>query len=92
MTREMGKPIGQSKGEVIKCADACDYYADNTEKLLAPHSYNIPGNTVYTTYEPIGPLFILMPFNFPLWMPLKCAIPHMMAGNTIILKHAENCP
>eukprot|EP00358_Blepharisma_japonicum_P004071 CAMPEP_0202947226 /NCGR_PEP_ID=MMETSP1395-20130829/11189_1 /ASSEMBLY_ACC=CAM_ASM_000871 /TAXON_ID=5961 /ORGANISM="Blepharisma japonicum, Strain Stock R1072" /LENGTH=402 /DNA_ID=CAMNT_0049648359 /DNA_START=154 /DNA_END=1362 /DNA_ORIENTATION=+ len=92
MTQEMGKPIGQSKGEVLKCADCCDYYADNAEKLLAPTHYDIPGSKVYVNYEPLGPLFIIMPFNFPLWMPLKCGIPHLMAGNTIILKHAENVP
>lgn len=92
MTSEMGKPISLSKGEVLKCAEAADYYADNAEKLLSPISYNIPGSKVYSTYQPMGPLLILMPFNFPYWMPLKCAIPHLMAGNTIILKHAENCP
>jgi succinate-semialdehyde dehydrogenase / glutarate-semialdehyde dehydrogenase len=88
---EMGKPIMQSYGEIQKSHDACNYYAMNAENLLKSHSYPISADC-YTKYEPMGSIFSIMPFNFPIWMPMKTSIPHLMAGNTFILKHAENVP
>jgi acyl-CoA reductase-like NAD-dependent aldehyde dehydrogenase len=91
MTEEMGKPISQSLGEINKSIECCNYYASHGENLLKPEQIPI-ASECYIKYEPIGPIFSIMPFNFPTWMPLKTSIPHLMAGNTIILKHAENTP
>lgn len=93
MSIEMGKAISLSRAEILKSADCCDYYAENAENLLKPIPYDIPGSSkCYAKFEPVGTVLIIMPFNFPLWMPIKTSIPHLMAGNTIILKHAENLP
>ena len=91
MTTEMGKPISQSIGEINKSIECCNYYASHGENLLKPEKIPV-GSECYVRYEPMGPIFSIMPFNFPVWMPLKTSIPHLIAGNTVILKHAENNP
>ncbi|CAG9317329.1 unnamed protein product [Blepharisma stoltei] len=92
MTIEMGKPITHSISEILKCAECCDYYAENAEKLLHPITYDLPDGRSYVRFEPVGPLLVIMPFNFPYWTPFKAVVPHLMSGNTIILKHDENMP
>ena len=64
MSSEMGKPISQSYQERVKSSDCCSYYAMNAENLLQSLNYPV-GNDCYVTYEPIGSLFLIMPFNFP---------------------------
>jgi succinate-semialdehyde dehydrogenase/glutarate-semialdehyde dehydrogenase len=88
----MGKPIDFGKLEVLKCADAARYYAEHAQDLLKDEYFDTPGSRTYVRYEPLGPIFLIMPFNFPIWMPFKAGIAHLMAGNTMILKHAENTP
>eukprot|EP00361_Fabrea_salina_P002697 CAMPEP_0202428612 /NCGR_PEP_ID=MMETSP1345-20130828/2573_1 /ASSEMBLY_ACC=CAM_ASM_000843 /TAXON_ID=342563 /ORGANISM="Fabrea Fabrea salina" /LENGTH=455 /DNA_ID=CAMNT_0049039631 /DNA_START=62 /DNA_END=1429 /DNA_ORIENTATION=+ len=92
MAIEMGKPLQSGISEVLKCAECCDYYAQNAENLLSDESFSLPDGKCYVKYQPLGPILSIMPFNFPFWMPFKMSIPHLMAGNTIILKHAENLP
>lgn len=92
MAEEMGKPVTLGRGEVLKCAAGWRYFAENAEKLLRPTEYDIDGSKVYSRYDPLGPLLLIMPFNFPIWMPFKSASGHIMAGNTIILKHTERTP
>jgi succinate-semialdehyde dehydrogenase/glutarate-semialdehyde dehydrogenase len=93
MTREMGKPITQAVAEVEKCAWACDHYAENAGAYLDPDQHaSPPGSTVKTTYEPLGPVLAVMPWNFPFWQVFRFAAPYLTAGNVGLLKHASNVP
>jgi succinate-semialdehyde dehydrogenase/glutarate-semialdehyde dehydrogenase len=89
-TREMGKPIAEAEAEVEKCATACDWFADNGERLL--RAKEIPSNATrsYVAFRPLGVLLAIMPWNFPFWQAFRAAAPAMMAGNVIVLKHASN--
>ena len=87
MAREMGKPITQGEAEVTKCAAACRYYAEHGEEMLAPRELD-DGATLL--YQPLGPVLAIMPWNFPFWQVFRFAAPALMAGNTILLKHASN--
>jgi succinate-semialdehyde dehydrogenase/glutarate-semialdehyde dehydrogenase len=90
MTLEMGKPILQSKAEVEKCAWVCDYYADNAEKFLANEIVKTEFSKSYISYQPIGVVLAVMPWNFPFWQVFRFAAPTLMAGNAGVLKHASN--
>lgn len=90
MTLEMGKPILQSKAEVEKCAWVCDYYADNAEKFLANEFVKTEFSKSYISYQPLGVILAVMPWNFPFWQVFRFAAPTLMAGNAGILKHASN--
>ncbi len=90
ITNEMGKIIGESVAEIEKCAWLCDYYADNTADLLTPEYYEADVTSSYVRFDPIGPVYGIMPWNFPFWQVLRAAVPTMMAGNTFLLKHAPN--
>lgn len=92
IAEEMGKPVTLGRMEVLKCAAACRYFAEHAEKMLGPTEFEVDGAKVYTRHDPTGPLLLIMPFNFPIWMPFKSASGHLMAGNTIILKHTERTP
>jgi len=90
MTLEMGKPILQSKGEVEKCAWVCDYYAENAEKFLANKEVKTDFAKSYVSFQPIGVVLAVMPWNFPFWQVFRFAAPTLMAGNAGVLKHASN--
>lgn len=90
MTLEMGKPILQSKAEVEKCAWVCDYYAENAEKFLANEEVKTEFSTSYVSYQPIGVVLAVMPWNFPFWQVFRFASPTLMAGNVGVLKHSSN--
>ncbi len=92
MTLEMGKPITQSLAEVDKCGWLCQYYAENCETFLQDKYTNTEANQSYVTYEPLGVLLGVMPWNFPFWQVFRFAIPAIMAGNTVVIKHASNVP
>jgi len=91
--QEMGKPVGQGKAEVLKCATLVDYYAKNAESFLRNSEVSaLPGFTKsYVTYQPLGVILAIMPWNFPMWQVIRMAVPTMIAGNTVVLKHAPNC-
>lgn len=88
MAREMGKPVTQGKAEAVKCATVCRYYAEHGEAMLAPSV--VEGGTIL--HQPFGPVLAIMPWNFPFWQVFRFAAPALMAGNTILLKHASNVP
>lgn len=90
MTTEMGKPILQSYAEVDKCAWVCEYYADNAEKFLSDQLVQTDFSKSYVSFQPLGVILAIMPWNFPLWQVFRFAAPTLMAGNTCILKHASN--
>jgi succinate-semialdehyde dehydrogenase/glutarate-semialdehyde dehydrogenase len=90
MAAEMGKPFAQGQGEVDKCAWVCDHYAENAERHLAPERAETDAAKSYVTFEPLGPVLAVMPWNFPLWQVFRFAAPALMAGNVGLLKHASN--
>ena len=90
MTLEMGKPIVQSRSEIEKCAWVCDYFADNAEKFLHDEMIQTDASKSYVSYQPLGAILAIMPWNFPFWQVIRFAAPTLMAGNTGVLKHASN--
>lgn len=90
MTIEMGKPLKQSRSEIEKCAWVCEYYAENAASFLQPRKVESDARESYVAFEPQGIILAIMPWNFPLWQAFRAAVPAMMAGNVMILKHASN--
>ena len=90
ITREMGKPINQARGEVAKSANLCDWYAEHGPAMLVTEATQVENNQAVIEYRPLGPVLAIMPWNFPLWQVLRGAVPIMLAGNSYILKHAPN--
>lgn len=92
MSREMGKLIGEARAEIEKCARCCAYYADEAPELLAPERIETDARKSYVAYQPLGTVLAIMPWNFPFWQVIRAAAPALTAGNTMVLKHADNVP
>lgn len=90
MSSEMGKPLRESEGEVEKSAVTAEYYVQNAHRLLADESVQIEGVDAWVSHEPIGLVLAVMPWNFPLWQVMRFALPSLIAGNGILLKHSPN--
>lgn len=87
---EMGKPIVESRAEILKCIWVIEYYAKNAEKFLDKEIINSDYTESYIQYDPLGIVFGIMPWNFPYWQVFRFIAPSLMAGNVCILKHASN--
>ena len=92
MAEEMGKPLAQGRGEIEKCAWACEYYAEHAERFLEDEPSETEAARSYVSYRPLGPVLAVMPWNFPFWQVVRFGAPALMAGNTILLKHAPSVP
>jgi acyl-CoA reductase-like NAD-dependent aldehyde dehydrogenase len=88
-SQEMGKPIKESRSEIEKCAWAVEFYSYNGDILLNNESLNSDANTTMITFQPLGVIASIMPWNFPYWQALRFAAPSLMAGNAIVLKPAS---
>jgi len=96
ITREMGKPIAQSRAEVLKCVKSMRFYAEHSESFLATESLADPSavaaSEAGSVWQPLGVVLAVMPWNYPFWQVVRFAAPALMAGNTGLLKHASNVP
>jgi len=90
ITSEMGKPTTQARGEIEKCAQLCEWYAQNGPTMLTAEPTQVEGGKARIEYRPLGPILAVMPWNFPIWQVLRGAVPALIAGNTYVLKHAPN--
>ncbi len=92
MATEMGKPLGQGRAEVEKCAWVLRYYAEQAPSLLAPERVLTEAKQSYVRLDPLGLVLAVMPWNFPFWQFFRCAAPALIVGNGLVLKHASNVP
>lgn len=93
LVREMGKPIAQAEGEVLKCVKSMRFYADKAEEFLSDEPANaaaVGASQAWVRYDPLGVVLAVMPWNYPLWQVMRFAAPALMAGNAGLLKHASN--
>ncbi len=92
MAKEMGKPIRQGTGEVLKCADLIDFYVERAPAMLADEPIPDAGKKAFIAYQPMGIVLSVMPWNFPFWQVFRIGVPSLLAGNAMVLKHASNVP
>lgn len=92
ISMEMGKPILQSEYEIEKCARLCEYYATYGNQFLENETIESKEHSSYIQFLPLGIVLIIMPWNFPFWQVFRCAVPSLVAGNVVLLKHASNVP
>jgi succinate-semialdehyde dehydrogenase/glutarate-semialdehyde dehydrogenase len=88
----MGKTLDDGRAEIEKCAFQCDWFADHAETYLAKEPVDVGGGEAFITFNPIGVLLAVMPWNFPFWQVFRAVAPALMAGNAMLLKHASNVP
>src|SRR5208337_2554808 len=86
MAQEMGKPVRDGVAEAQKCALGCDFYAEHAERFLAPEPVPTQARKSFVTFNPLGVVLAVMPWNFPFWQVFRFAAPALMAGNAAVLK------
>lgn len=92
MTEEMGKPIKEARGEVLKAAWCAEHYADNAARYLADEAVKSDATKSYIQYLPLGPILGILPWNAPFWLAFRFCAPALMAGNTCVMKHDPHVP
>ncbi|HUP08005.1 MAG TPA: NAD-dependent succinate-semialdehyde dehydrogenase [Caldimonas sp.] len=92
MTSEMGKTLTDGRAEIDKCASACEHFAEHAASYLARQDVELGGPRAFVTFNPLGVVLAVMPWNFPFWQVFRFAAPGLMAGNGAVLKHASNVP
>jgi succinate-semialdehyde dehydrogenase/glutarate-semialdehyde dehydrogenase len=92
MTREMGKPVSQGRQEIEKCAWLCEHFASAGPAMLEPQPVATEAARSFVSFQPLGVVLAVMPWNFPFWQVFRAAVPALLAGNTMLLKHASNVP
>jgi succinate-semialdehyde dehydrogenase / glutarate-semialdehyde dehydrogenase len=92
MTAEMGKLRREALGEIEKSAGACEFYARQAQEYMRDKDIATEASHSFVSYEPIGCVFAVMPWNFPVWQVFRFLAPGLMAGNVALLKHATNVP
>src|SRR4051812_6143391 len=90
ITLGMGKPMSEAEGEIDKSAWNCEYVATHAEGWLADERIDTSAALSYVSYLPLGTVLAILPWNFPVWQIFRCAVSLLMAGNTVLLKHAPN--
>jgi succinate-semialdehyde dehydrogenase / glutarate-semialdehyde dehydrogenase len=90
MTAEMGKPLVQAGAEVDKCAACCAHFAEAGAGYLARETLCAGAQDSYVLFQPLGVVLAVMPWNFPFWQVFRAAVPALVAGNAVVLKHASN--
>jgi succinate-semialdehyde dehydrogenase/glutarate-semialdehyde dehydrogenase len=92
MATEMGKPVREGRAEMEKCAWCCDFYADHAEGFLADEEVPTDAGRSFVRHLPLGVVLAVMPWNFPFWQVMRCAVPALAAGDAVVIKHASNVP
>lgn len=90
ITAEMGKPLADASAEIEKCAVCCDFYAQHSARFLKPLRPVASPENAEVVFDPLGVILAIMPWNYPFWQAFRAAVPALMAGNTVLLKHASN--